>query len=313
MAGKLVTIFGGSGFIGRYVVQRLAARGDRVRVAVRRPNEALFLKPLGDVGQVKPVACNIRNADSVAQAVAGADAVINLVGVLHNSGKQTFDALHAVAPGVIAAAAQDAGATTLTHVSAIGASAESAAAYAQTKAQGETALRDGFSQATILRPSLVIGPEDGFFNRFAKLAKMLPILMMPGTETRFQPVCVTDVADAIVRAVDGGKGVAGQTFELGGPQIYTFRQMLKLMMDHIGVHRPIVRMPSGLASLSGMMMGLLPNPQLTLDQVRQLQTDNVVSDGAKTFKHLGITPDPISSLLPKYMVQYRPKGQFSKI
>lgn len=308
---RLVTVFGGSGFIGRYVVERLARRGDRVRVAVRRPEMAGFLRPMGDVGQVKPWAANLNKPESVAAAVRGADAVVNLVGILANSGSQTFQKLQADGAETVARAAADAGVETLTHVSAIGADADSEIAYAQTKGDGEARVLAAFSGATILRPSLVVGPEDGVFNRFAAMAKLLPVMAVPGAETRFQPVSVFDVADAIVRSVDGGVGVAGETFELGGPEVMTLRNILERMMAETHVERPIVNLPFGMAKFLAACMALIPNAPLTMDQVEMLKSDNVVSDGAKGLEALGVTAEAIGGLLPTYMVQYRPQGQFS--
>ncbi|TNE64492.1 MAG: complex I NDUFA9 subunit family protein [Alphaproteobacteria bacterium] len=310
MKARLVTVFGGSGFIGRYVVERLAARGDRVRVAVRHPGEALFLKTEGDVGQIQLMAADILNERSVARAVRGADVVINLVGILYEDYHHTFDAVQAKAAGTVAHAAAAAGARAFVHMSAIGADADSLADYARTKGEGEAAVRAAFPGATIIRPSLVIGPEDGFFNRFADLAAKLPLLPLPGTETRFQPVYVGDVADAIVQASLGGKAVAGETFELGGPQVMTLRQLLEFMMGHTGVRRPIIRLPWGLAMLQATFLGLLPTPPLTRDQVRLLKVDNVVTDGARGLKALGIRATPMEAVLPRYFDQYRVRGQF---
>ncbi|UTW55416.1 complex I NDUFA9 subunit family protein [Kordiimonas sp. SCSIO 12610] len=312
MTKRLITVFGGSGFIGRYVVQRLASQGHLVRVAVRRPNEALFLKPLGDVGQVQIIAANLKNEASVERAIQGADAVVNLVGILHNSGGQTFEALQADGAATVARIAAAAGVNNLVHMSAIGADEESAAQYARTKARGEQAVLDAFPNASILRPSVVIGHEDGFFNRFAGLAKLLPVLPLPGLETKFRPVFVGDVADAVVKCLDGGESVEGMTFELGGPQVMTMREMLNFMMDHIDVHRPIVPLPLGIAKFQAFFMGLLPNPPLTLDQIKLLQSDNITAKGSKGFKALGITPSSIEAILPKYCVHYKPQGQFSK-
>lgn len=311
MAKRLITVFGGSGFIGRYVVQRLASQGDVVRVAVRRPNEALFLKPLGDVGQVQVIAANLKNEASVKRAIAGADAVINLVGVLHNSGGQTFDALHSEGAGTVAKACAEAGVKSLVHMSAIGADIEAEAKYARSKARGEAAVFEAFPAATVIRPSIVIGFEDGFFNRFAKMAKFFPVLPIPGLSTRFQPVYVGDVADAIVASLSGGKGIAGEIFELGGPQVMTMRELLSFMMDNIDTKRPLINMPMGLARMQAMVLGMLPNPPLTLDQVKMLGDDNVVGDKAKGFKKLGLSPSPIDAVFPKYSAQYKPKGQFS--
>lgn len=313
MTGRVVTVFGGSGFIGRYIVERLAKRGDRVRVAVRRPNLALFLKPLGDLGQVQPWACNIRDEASVARAVAGADVVINLVGILSNSGTQTFDALQLEGAERIARLSKEAEVTSLVHMSAIGADVESDIAYARTKGAGEAAVLAAFPKATILRPSLVVGWEDGVFNRFAQMAALMPVLVMPGTKTRFQPTSVADVADAAVVAAAGGTKVAGKTFELGGPEVMTLGDILSRLADHTGVRRLVVPLGFGLAKFIATFTGLLPSAPLTRDQVDMLKSDNVVAEGAKGYKALGLTPEPVEAVLAKYAVQYRPAGQFSKI
>ena len=250
MAQRLITVFGGSGFLGRYVVRRLAERGDRVRVAVRRPNLALFLKPMGDVGQIELRAANLLRRESIENAVAGADAVVNLVGVLSEYRRQRFEAIHQQGARRIAEASVAAGAGTLTHISAIGAAPDAAAKYARSKAGGEAAVCEAFPSAAILRPGLLIGPEDDFFNRFARLSKRSPVLPIVGGETRFQPVCVDDMAAAVVQAIDGGKNVAGRIFELGGPEIWTLRQLMEIMMRHTGVQRPIIDLPPFLAAIN---------------------------------------------------------------
>ena len=311
MAQRLITVFGGSGFLGRYVVRRLAGRGDRVRVAVRRPNLGLFLKPMGDVGQIELRAANLLHTESIESAVAGADAVVNLVGVLSESRRQRFAAIHAAGARRIAEAAADAGVHTLSHVSAIGADPEAASKYARSKGQGELAVKDAFPAATILRPSLLIGPEDDFFNRFARLSKLSPALPIVGGKTRFQPVCVDDVAAAVVQAVDGGKNVEGKTFELGGPEVWTLRQLLEIMMSYTGVKRPIIDLPPLLAAIPAALTGWLPKPPITLDQIRMLRRDNVVGEGAAGFEKLGLTPSPIQVVLPTYLRRYRAKGRAS--
>ncbi len=313
MQGRLVTVFGGSGFIGRYVVERLAKRGDRVRVAVRRPNQALFLKPLGELGQVQPWAADIKDDASVTRAVAGADAVVNLVGILHGAGTQTFDAVQAEGAKRVAEAATAAGVKTLVQMSAIGADAASEIDYVRTKGEAEVAVKAAFKGATVLRPSLVAGFEDGVFNRFAAMAAMMPVLVMPGTATKFQPTCVHDVADAVLRALEGDTAVAGKTFELGGPEVMTLRELLALMMRYTGVHRPVIDPGFGLMKFVSYFTGLLPNPPLTPSQVEMLKSDNVVAKGAKGYKALGIAPEPVETVLAKYAVQYRPQGQFSKV
>ena len=309
MAQQLITVFGGSGFLGRYVVRRLAGRGDRVRVAVRRPNLGLFLKPMGDVGQIELRAANLLHTESIESAVAGADAVVNLVGVLSEFRRQRFGAIHTEGVRRVAEAAADAGVRTLSHVSAIGADPEAASKYARSKGEGELAVKDAFSAATIFRPSLLIGPEDDFFNRFARLSKLSPALPIVGGKTRFQPVCVDDVAAAVVHAVDGGKNVEGKTFELGGPEVWTLRQLLEIMMSYTGVKRSIIDLPPWLAAIPATLTGWLPNPPITLDQIRMLRRDNVVGEGAAGFEKLGLTPSPIQVVLPTYLARYRTKGR----
>lgn len=312
MNGQLITVFGGSGFLGRYVVQRLAAAGHRVRVAVRNPNEALFLKPLGDVGQVQTVQANIRNAASVQRAVEGADSVINLVGILFQSGKQKFDAVQAAGAGTIASAAAEAGVTSLVHVSAIGADAEARSKYARSKGAGEAAVRAAFPGAVILRPSILFGNEDNFFNRFAMLSKISYVLPLIGGNTRFQPVYVEDVAAAVVAALEGGENTSGQTYELGGPKVYTFRQLMELMMEVTTVKRFLLPWPFWAARIDAFFLQMLPNPLLTVDQVRLLESDNIVSEGARGLSDLGITPTPAEIVLPTYLARFRPLGQFAE-
>ncbi len=304
-----VTVFGGSGFIGRYLVKRLAARGARVRVAVRDPEAAAFLKPMGDVGQVVPVATNIRNAPSVARAVDGADAVVNCVGILFERGRQRFDAVHGAGPARIAEAAAAAGVGRLVQVSAIGADLESASAYARSKAAGEAAVREAFPSATVLRPSVVFGPEDDFFNRFAALATFLPALpLIGGGETRFQPVYVGDVADAIVAALDRAEA-AGGTYELGGPRIYSFRELMQVVLAQTGRRRLLLPLPFGLAKAEAALLQLLPTPPLTMDQVELLKSDNVVSDGAPGLGDLDVAPTSVDAIVPGYLFRYRRGGK----
>ncbi|WP_262692323.1 complex I NDUFA9 subunit family protein [Kordiimonas aestuarii] len=310
MKSRLVTVFGGSGFIGRYVVEKLAARGEMIRVAVRRPADALFLKPLGDLGQVQVMAANLNNEASIKRAVAGADCAINLVGVLFNDGGQSFQNLHEEGAARAARCAADVGVKTFVHMSALGADQASASEYARTKGRGEEAVLDACPRATIIRPSVVFGPEDGFYNRFAALAAKLPVLPIPGAETRFQPVYVRDVAEAIVRASVGGRDVEGKAFSLGGPQAKTLRELLEEMMAYTGIKRPIINVPFGLAMLQATFLGLLPNPPLTRDQVTLLRQDNVVPDGAEGLAALGITPTRISAVLPTYMIHHKRHGQF---
>lgn len=313
MARGLVTVFGGSGFIGRYVVQRLARAGWQVRVAVRRPDEALFLKTAGDVGQVTPVAANIRDERSVAAAVAGADAVVNLVGILYQSGRQSFAAVQAEGAGRVAALAKAAGVKRLVQISAIGADAGSESQYAQSKAQGERAVANAFPGATILRPSIVFGPEDDFFNRFARLAMLSPVLpLIGGGDTKFQPVYVADVAAAVEKVLEDS-GTAGRTYELGGPRCYSFRDLMSLLLKEIGRCRALVPLPFALATLQATFLQLLPIPPLTVDQVRLLRKDNVVGADALGFKDLGLAPTALEAVLPTYLDQYRPLGYYNRV
>jgi NADH dehydrogenase len=312
MARGLVTVFGGSGFIGRYVVQRLARAGWQVRVAVRRPNEALFLKTSGDVGQVTPVAANVRDDRSVAAAVAGADAVVNLVGILYQSGKQSFDSVQAKGAARVAAAAKAAGATRFIQISAIGADSGADALYARSKAAGEQAVKLAFPGATILRPSIVFGAEDDFFNRFARMAMMSPALpLIGGGHTKFQPVFVGDVAAAVEKAL-ADDGAQGKTYELAGPQVYTFRALMELLLKEIGRCRLLLPLPFALASLKAAFLQLLPIPPLTVDQVRLLKRDNVATANMPGLLDLGITPTTLESVLPSYLDQYRPLGFYNK-
>ena len=311
MAERLVTVFGGSGFIGRYVVKRLAASGARVRVAVRRVEDAKFLKPMGDVGQVVPFLANVRVPASVRAAVEGADAVVNLVGILHESGAQKFSAVQAEAPGTIAEAARAVGVRRLVHVSAIGADPASPAAYARSKAEGEAAVRAAFPEATILRPSIVFGPEDGFFNRFANLARFLPALpLIGGGHTRFQPVYVGDVADAVMAALTRPEA-RGRVYELGGPATLSFAELLSYILEVTGRRRLLLPVPWPVARVQGALMGLLPGAPLTLDQVRMLERDNVVSEGAPGLAELGIRPVPVETVVPTYLTRYRRAGAFT--
>ena len=308
MAYNVVTVFGGAGFLGRSVVGALARRGFQVRVACRRPDQALRCKPLGDVGQVVPVAANIRDEGSVAAAVAGADAVINLVGILYESGRQTFAAVHRDGAARIAQASAAAGVARLIHVSAIGAEPGAASRYARSKGEGEQAVKAAFEAAVILRPSILFGPDDDFFNRFAALARISPVLpLIGGGNTRFQPAYVCDVAEAVV-AVLGNPDAAGRTYELGGPQIYSFRQLLELLLTVIDRHRLLVPVPFWAAMIQGSFLQLLPVPPLTVDQVRLLRRDNVVTQGVAGFSDLGISPTGPEVILPTYLSRFRRGG-----
>ncbi|BBE73698.1 complex I NDUFA9 subunit family protein [Oharaeibacter diazotrophicus] len=312
---RLVTVFGGSGFLGRHVVRALARRGYRVRVAVRRPDLAGHLQPLGTVGQIHAVQANLRFRASVDRAVQGADAVVNLVGILAGSGAQTFDAVHAFGARAVAEAARAAGIGRLVHVSAIGADAASASGYARSKAAGEAAVRETVPGAVILRPSIVFGPEDDFFNRFADMARFSPVLpAIGGGETRFQPVFVGDVAEAVARAVDGA--VPAGVVELGGPEVVTFREVMERVCRETGRKRAIVSVPFGIAELAAKLTGWLPGAPITADQVELLKTDNVVSDAAtaegRTLAGLGIVPHTMAAILPTYLYRYTVHGQYDR-
>ncbi|PLU46434.1 complex I NDUFA9 subunit family protein [Sinorhizobium medicae] len=313
----LVTIFGGSGFVGRHVVRALAKRGYRIRVAVRRPDLAGHLQPLGNVGQISFVQTNLRYRNSVDRAVDGADHVINCVGVLFENGRNTFDAVQDFGARAVAEAARATGAT-LTHISAIGADARSDSSYARTKGRAEAAILEILPTAVILRPSIIFGPEDGFFNKFAEMARFSPVLpLIGGGNTRFQPVYVTDVAEAVARSVDG-KLAGGTIYELGGPQVLSFRECLDIMLKTIDRKRSFVSLPFGIASLMGSVASLVPfiEPPLTADQVVLLKSDNVVSAMAetegRTFAGIGIEPTMLESILPTYLVRYRPHGQYTR-
>ena len=310
-ASPLVTIIGGSGFVGRYIAQAMAKRGWRVRVACRRPNEALFVKPYGVVGQVEPVQCNIRDDASLAAVTAGASAVVNCVGILFESGKNTFDDIQAEGAGRVARAAAAAGAERLVHVSAIGADADSAAAYARTKAAGEAAVQDAFPGAIILRPSIIFGTEDQFFNRFAAMSRLGPVLPVVGGDTRFQPVWVQDVAEAAAKATEGG--VTPGIYELGGPTVSSFKELVQMMLRVIRRRRLIIDIPFFAARLQASVLQLLPNPPLTVDQVRLLETDNVVGENALGFKELGIEPSAPEGIIESYLYAHRPHGQFTAL
>jgi uncharacterized protein YbjT (DUF2867 family) len=312
---KLVTVFGGSGFVGRHVVRALAKRGYQVRVACRRPDLAGHLQPLGNVGQIQAVQANLRVRWSVDRAVQDADHVINLVGILFESGRQRFASVQDFGARAVAEAARSVGAG-LTHGSALGADAGSQSDYARTKAKGEAAVMETVPDAVIYRPSIIFGPEDGFFNRFANMARFSPVLpLIGGGETKFQPVFVGDVAEAVARSVDG-KVERGKIYELGGPQVLSFRQCLEEMLEIIDRKRILVTVPWPIASMQAAILGMLPNPLLTKDQVTLLKTDNVVSAEAekagRTFAAIDLQPQTIASVLPSYLWRYRAAGQFTR-
>lgn len=312
---NVVTVFGASGFIGRYVVREIARSGARVRAAVRRPDRAGFLKPMGDVGQVVPMAANIRDDASVASAVDGADTVINMVGILQNNGPQNFVSLQAEGAARVAAAAKAAGADVFVQMSAIGADADSDSVYASTKGIGEQGVRDAFPGAAILRPSVVFGPEDDFFNKFAAMARLAPALpLIGGGHTRFEPVYVGDVADAVA-AVARHSGKTGRTYELGGPNVYTFRELMEITLAAIDRRRlllpvpfPIAHVQAALAELAFAVptaLNLGPVAPITRDQVRLLRTDNVTSGDFPGLDDLGIEATALDAILPTYLQRYR--------
>ncbi|MBT3904436.1 MAG: complex I NDUFA9 subunit family protein [Rhodospirillaceae bacterium] len=327
MTSSVVTIFGGSGFLGRHLVNRLAKQDAVVRVAVRDPEAANFLKPMGDAGQVVPMHANINDDAQVRLACDGADIVINLVGLLSEWGKNTFKNVHADGALRVAKAAKDAGAEQFIQVSAIGASAKSPSAYAKTKAEGEAAVKKAFPGATIVRPSVIFGPEDQFFNRFAGLAQfspMLPVFGCPAIPkltlfgekgaldvdiygdggTKFQPVYVGDVADGIM-AILGTSKAAGNTYELGGPTIYSFKELMELVLRQTSRKKLLIPIPFWKAMIDGWFLQMLPKPLLTCDQVLLLKNDNIVNRKSKGFKDLGIKPVAAESILPTYLARFK--------
>ena len=304
---RVATVFGASGFIGRYVTKRLAADGYVVRAAVRDTDGALFLKPMGAVGQVVPLYAPITRPADVTRAVDGADVVVNLVGILAERRPGDFHRIQAEGAGCVARAATAAGARALVQVSAIGADAASDSLYASSKAQGEQAVLSAFPRATVLRPSIVFGPEDQFFNRFAGMAQVLPFLPVIAGKTRFQPVFVGDVADAVT-AVLSRANAAGRTYELGGPEVWTFRGLLAWINRETRRHRRLIELPPGMVALQAALLERLPGKLLTRDQLKLLARDNVVAAGAAGLEALGITPTAIELVVPAYLQRFRPGG-----
>jgi uncharacterized protein YbjT (DUF2867 family) len=313
ISDTLVTVYGGSGFLGRHVVRALAQRGYRIRVAVRRPELANHLQPLGRVGQIHAVQANIRDKASVAVAARDASVLLNLVGILFQRGRQRFDAVHTQGADRVAQTARTLGAR-MVHVSAIGADENSTSLYARSKAAAERLVRDAQPTAVIMRPSILFGPEDDFFNRFAAMARMSPALpLVGGGHTRFQPVFVGDVAAAIADAVDG-KARSGTTYELGGPEVHTFKELMQFVLKTIERKRLLVSIPFFVARLQAGILQFMPKPLLTPDQVEQLRVDNVVSDAAKserrTLQDFGVEPEPMEAIVPTYLWRFRRTGQF---
>jgi NADH dehydrogenase len=312
----LVTVFGGSGFLGRHVVRALLKRGWRVRAAVRRPNLAGHLQPLGMVGWVQPLQANLRYRWSVDRAVTDADAVVNLVAIATETGRQRFDAVHVFGARAVAEAVRAARVGRLIHVSAIGADQDAPSAYARSKAAGEAAVFETLPGAIVFRPSIIFGPEDHFFNRFASLARISPALpLFGGGQSRFQPVFAGDVAAAIVDAVDG-KVQSGRVYELGGPEIKTLRQCVELVLATIERRRLLIPMPWSLATAAATVLQYMPKPLITVDQLRQLEIDNVVSEAAqkegRTIAGLGIAPTSLEAILESYLYRFRLHGQFDR-
>ncbi len=304
----VATVFGGSGFLGRYVVKRLAAAGYTVRVAVRDPEAALFLKPMGSVGQVVLLSASVTDDAAVARAVDGAAVVVNLVGILAEAQPGDFRRIHAQGAGRVAKAAAAAGVRHFVQVSAIGAAASARSLYASSKGEGEQAVRAAFPGAVILRPSLVFGPEDAFFNRFGAMAAMAPVMPVIAGSSRFQPVYVGDVADAVMAAL-AREDAAGRTFELGGPRVWTFRELLAWILRQTGRKRPLVAIPMALANLQATLLEKLPGKLLTRDQLLLLGQDNVVAPGAAGLAALGITPTPVELVVPRYLQRFRQGGE----
>lgn len=306
MQDKLVTIFGGGGFLGRYVAQALLDRGARLRLAERDPAKAIHIKPLGGLGQTQFIAADITKPTTLSRAAEGADAVINLVGIL----KGHFYKVHTEGSGNVAKAAADAGAGALVQISAIGADPKSPSAYGRSKSEGEAAVIEAFPKATIIRPSIIFGPEDQFINRFAQMIRMAPAVPVIGGKTKFQPVYATDVGKAIaLAALDPGK-FGGKTFELGGPQVMSMAEINQWIAKAIGRHRSFIEVPDMLAGMLADATGWLPGAPITSDQWKMLQSDNVVSAGAKGLSAFGIDPTPLSAVAPAWLVQYRKHGRF---
>lgn len=304
---SVATVFGGSGFIGRYVVKRLARQGYVVRVAVRDPEAALFLKPLGAVGQIVPLYASVREEGTVHRAVQEANVVVNLVGVLAESAAASFQAVHTEGAERIARLSAEAGVQRLVHVSAIGADPASPSKYASSKGKAEQAVRAAFPTATILRPSLVFGLEDKFFNRFAEMARLLPFMPVISGKTKMQPVYVCDVADAVMAALTH-EDTQGKVYELGGPQVWTFREILAFILKNTRRDRRLVDIPMGLARFQASVMQHLPGKPLTPDQLLMLEQDNIVSPGAAGLTDLGITPTPVELVVPTYLSRFQPGG-----
>ncbi|MFN3700628.1 MAG: complex I NDUFA9 subunit family protein [Alphaproteobacteria bacterium] len=309
---KTACIFGGTGFVGRQIVRELAAKGIRIKIATRVPESAYFLRPCGDVGQVVPYFCDYNDPASIQAAVKGCDYVVNCIGILFERKKNSFARIHTDLPANIAKACADEGVSRFVHISALGIE-NNPSQYAKTKLEGEKAVLANCPQASILRPSIVFGEDDDFFNKFAKLAGILPFLpLIGGGNTRFQPVYVGDVADAALACLFDKTGeYGGKIFALGGPDIVSFKEVYEILFAHIGFRKPLVSLPWGVANMQAALFSLMPTPLLTKDQVLSLKADSVVSDQALTFADLGITPQAMAAILPEYLALYRPGGRFA--
>lgn len=309
---KIACVFGGTGFVGRQVVRELALKGYIVKVATRVPERAFFLKPCGVVGQVAAIACSVSDAKSVAQAVCGADVVVNCIGILFEKKKGDFARVHTDFPQALGKACKKENVRRLVHISALGVD-KSTSKYAFSKREGEKKLRKAFPGVTILRPSIIFGPDDSFFNMFANMAQILPFLpLIGGGKTQFQPVYVGDVADAVMKAVSGRAGdMQGEIFELGGPETVNFREIYEILFEYIGIQRPLIPLPFFIAKMQGAFLSLLPKPPLTMDQVESLKTHSIVSGDAKGFEDLNIAPSALDTILPDYLWRYRPGGRFA--
>lgn len=316
MKQQIITVFGGTGFIGRHVIAALAKNGATVRVATRVPARAYFLRPCGNVGQVVPFACDVNDDASVAQALDGATDVVNLIGILFEKGKkQKFDRLHADFPSRLAKACAQTNINTLVHVSALDSTSDSPAHYGRSKAAGEAAIKNNFPRHVILQPSVVFGPEDNFFNQFARMAQRAPFLpLIAGGKTKFQPVYVGDIAQAVARILTSGdaRPYHGKTYALGGPEVLSFKQLLNLMQEMSGLRARYIPLPAPIAKIIGLLGAVLPTPPLTVDQVRSLSRDNIVPKDALTLHDLGLTPTALRGVLPTYLYAYRPGGRFAQ-
>ena len=304
-----VTVFGGVGFVGRYIVKELAEAGAAVRVAVRHPERGLFLKSMGEVGQISLVRANILDEASVVAAVSGVAAVVNTVGILFERGRQRFDDIHSEGAKTIAVAARASGVERIIHISAIGADGRSPARYARSKAAGEAAMREKFRDTIIIRPSVVFGAEDDFFNRFAFLARVFPVMPLLAGKTKFQPIYVSDLAKAVVAALNNSD-LVGDTFEIGGPQVYQFREMMELIFEQVGRKRILLPLPIALVAPLAAVLEWLPKPPITRDQLCFLRCDNVVGTNVKTISDLGIQATPLEVVLPTYLARFKLGGSY---